>query len=65
MKCPHCEYQYGWNWINDEYKKSEGDLGDFYSLSNSIQMTRSRAYYPDETAAVYACPSCGKLFIEV
>lgn len=56
---------YGWEWTEKEYVEHKGEAGDFYSLSNSIQMTRSRAYCSDETANVYACPSCGKLFIEV
>lgn len=70
MICPYCNYTHGWGWYpkdsnpaEDEYKKVEGEKGDFYSLSNNIKMERGYDSWNSEKASVYVCPSCRKLFI--
>ncbi len=69
MKCPKCEYHHGWDWVyaNDDisgnYVETDGGDGDFYDLA--IDVSRQRLYHEDERKKVYACPSCGCLFIDV
>jgi uncharacterized C2H2 Zn-finger protein len=60
MKCPHCEYLNGWNLETASIE--EGDQGYFFSLP--IKMEREREREVDREA-VYACPKCGKLFIDI
>lgn len=55
MKCPHCEYRDR----DDEYKR----IGDeFYELP--VQMEQQQDYGQHRRAYLYACPECGKAFIE-
>ncbi len=61
MKCPHCEYQHGGGWVQDEYQRVEGYKGDFYKMLSSVE----RKFPYKEYREVYACPSCGKLFIDL
>lgn len=62
MICPHCNYESGWNSTLMEIVK--GVKGDFYTLP--IEVTRSTPFYkPEDRKDVHACPSCGKMFIEV
>ena len=53
MKCPHCEYF---------DKEIDGDDGDFYRLP--IKMEREESYRTEQRC-LYACPKCGKTFIDV
>lgn len=64
MKCPHCEYQHGGGWVQDEYQRVERYKGDFYKMpSNAYRNIHYEDRY--ECKTVYACPSCGKLFIDL
>lgn len=60
MKCPACKYKH-------EYDK-EGRSGEFFVLSNQVVAERSDrgSYTRDkEIQSVFACPSCGLLFIPI
>ena len=61
MKCPHCNYQY--MTYTDDGEQFDY-CGDFYVLP--IKMEResqdNRTYI--ERTDLYACPACGKTFIE-
>jgi hypothetical protein len=66
MKCPYCEYENGCS--GEKLDNDDESEGDFYSLSNDVAMNRgSDAFWGNSTNAkiVYACPHCGKIFIEV
>lgn len=54
MECPHCEYKDKWN--------APGDEGDFYRLP--VEVSRERQFQT-ERETLYACPKCGKTFIQV
>lgn len=62
MKCPHCSYQYGIDWDDDELLSVEGEQGKFWKLA--IQMEREQGWGPTEKTSLYACPGCSKTFIE-
>lgn len=62
MKCPHCEYEHGWS--GEEMDVSKGKEGEFFQLSNSIQMERSGSYGGTDKRYVYGCPACNKLFMD-
>lgn len=62
MICPHCEYEHGCNYDLD--KEIKGDKGTFYELP--IEMTKRDAWESEtEIRILYACPSCGKTFIDI
>jgi len=61
MKCPFCNYNYGYNrkTRKDEYPEE----GDFYTLP--IQMERGKYdRYKFERKDLCACPKCKHLFID-
>lgn len=60
MKCPNCGYEHGWSSEKDE--RIDGDKGEFYSISNAIEMARGRWY--EQTRDIHGCPSCGIIFIQ-
>jgi hypothetical protein len=62
MECPHCNYFTGYNF--ETHKTIDGKNGDFYTLSNDIALERSCGFMETESKDLYACPDCGKLFIE-
>lgn len=60
MVCPHCKYENGWN---DELEKQiNGEKGKFYK---SILPMQKKTWYDDEQRTLYACPACGKTFINI
>ena len=62
MICPHCEYEHGWNYEREENVIGKKEL--FYTLP--VEMKRTHTYGSvTEREIIYACPSCGKTFIEV
>ena len=66
MKCPHCNYEHGYNEEND--KKKIGKEGDFYVLSNEIGAIKENQcgdgnYGFLDQICIFACPKCKKLFI--
>ncbi len=63
MKCPYCDYEHGWS--GDKMESVKGAEGDFFNLSNQVQMRRDNEYrgYGDETRSVFGCPSCNKIFM--
>lgn len=64
MKCPYCDYEYGWN--GDVMKIIHGEEGDFYRVSNGIQMVQQvpQYYYSNNVKELYGCPSCNKIFMD-
>ena len=65
MKCPHCEYEHGFTWHEDEPVNVEGDHGGFWKLPNVMERHDSGSYNDDrETTVLYACPKCKKTFID-
>ena len=65
MKCPNCNYSDGYDFeIN---KRIEGEFGEFFELSNGVEMIRDdRGSYirEFERTNVYGCPKCKILFME-
>lgn len=62
MKCPHCEYQHGLDWNEDELENVEGEQGEFWKLT--LELERQRGWSPAEKTSLYACPRCSKTFID-
>jgi len=60
MKCPHCEYSDGVD-PEQNYKKIDGDSGAFYRLPVKVEREEN---YRTEQKTLFACPKCGKTFIE-
>ena len=61
MICPHCKYEHGWR--NEQDINIIGDKGGFYQ--HPVEVKRREPWSEIEMAEVYACPSCGILFIDV
>lgn len=61
MKCPHCEYIYGWD---DEAGDFGKDItpkeGRFYAS----QVKLERESYDRDEVRLYGCPKCFKTFID-
>lgn len=61
MKCPHCDYMHGTEWIGEVLENIEGDAGRFFELPVKLER---RVYHEMRQAQLMACPSCLKTFIE-
>jgi len=64
MKCPYCGYEHGWS--GEQMAKVEGKEGEFFSLSNDVEMTRRDrgSYTRDyESRSLNGCPKCLKVFM--
>lgn len=66
MICPHCGYEHGFHWKDDEPKTVTGAHGDFFELSNDVKMVRANNDYwrTEDSRSLYGCPSCNKLFMD-
>ena len=64
MKCPHCDYVDG-ELDEDGWDLIKGDKGKFFALSGEGVMFRPCPIYKREYKNLFACPNCGKTFIEV
>lgn len=62
MKCPHCEYQDGYEWNEGELESVEGEHGKFWTLP--VEMQREHGWGPTERSSLYACPGCKKTFVD-
>ena len=64
MKCPHCEYENGYD---DESVYQDGEHGDFWFPEIQMRREVGRDYdYDDDgkrEAHMVGCPSCDKCFI--
>jgi len=60
MECPHCKYKHGW--CSEEARTIDGADGEFYRLSNNIEMER-QSYDGKATRDLFGCPSCDKIFM--
>lgn len=66
MKCPHCNYAHGFYWDGDDPVDICGDEGEFYRLPIGVERERRFSYNPEpERETLYACPKCGKTFIDI
>lgn len=79
MKCPHCKYEDDGDIVDGKWVESKKEHGAHYSISTEeFDSTRGsesyhkcqpsiiaeRGYgYRQESRSVYACASCGILFI--
>lgn len=62
MKCPHCNYIYGYCFdMQEEIKQDEGD---FFKLPVRMERDSDSFYSSQDTRNLYACPKCTKTFIE-
>ena len=57
MKCPYCEYE-------ATEATDERDKGEFWELSNSVELERRSGYIRDQTAVLRGCPACKKVFVD-
>lgn len=65
MECPSCNYQDGYEWIDDKYVEVEGEHGDFYRLPIRLEREDNGSYYRStESVAVFGCPNpeCRNVF---
>jgi len=64
MKCPHCNYEYGFRLNEDSSTENiSGEYGDFYQLDINFKR-KSDSYYKDyDEKSAFACPSCQIVFI--
>jgi len=69
MICPHCEYENGGKMDCDknEWVEIEGNKGSFWVSKLDMERNEGSDCYSNgyEKTKLYACPSCGKTFIEV
>jgi len=65
MKCPYCDYSSGWD--GETMTDIDGEHGNFYQLSNSVQMVRDEHIYSSvfDKKTVCGCPKCGKIFMNL
>ena len=64
MKCPNCEYKYGYEWDADELEGEDhyGEYGVFYK--SPVKLEREYGYGPGmDQRSVYGCPSCRIVFM--
>lgn len=65
MKCPNCGYIHGYEWVDDEYVKVDGDEGDFFTISNNIYAQRPTGrHWEHDSRNLFGCPKCNIVFIE-
>ena len=67
MECPYCKYKNGWvpSPEPDEVGKDHlGEEGEFFLLPIEMKRTNPHNTFATEEASVYACPNCGRVFIE-
>jgi transposase-like protein len=57
MICPYCGYEHTYT--------NTGKKGTFFTLSVPMIQSADGYGYWDVKETLYACPSCGKTFIEV
>lgn len=62
MKCPHCNYEYGYS--VEENSNIEGEHGEFYKIGNNVKMVKQHDYLGNKTLNLYGCPSCMKVFMD-
>lgn len=62
MKCPYCNYINGYDF--DENKIIHGTEGDFFMFPIKMEREGIEFHSSGETASVYGCPKCNKIFIE-
>lgn len=56
LYCPYCKYK--------ETKITENkNKGEFWELSNDVNLIRNISVYKQQEAYVMGCPSCKKIFI--
>ena len=63
MTCPHCKYKNGYVEGKDGF--IEGKKGGFFFTSNSPLERITDGGKNREVKTLYACPNCGKTFINV
>lgn len=63
MKCPHCEYENGYDYENN--REVGGEHGDFWYPEIKMRREVDRDYYDDGKREAYmaGCPKCKKCFI--
>lgn len=62
MKCPNCGYEHGFN--NEICKWVEGELGDYFKLSNGMKIVRDVNWqYQQEERELLGCPRCNSVFM--
>lgn len=55
--CPHCSYK-------ETENKYDRDSGNFWKLTNNICLERDTDFFEVQSAYIYGCPSCKKLFVK-
>ena len=64
MKCPNCEYEYEWDWVDGIQEKIKGDDAFLYpSFSNDISLSHPDKYNQKNDLELVMCPKCGILFV--
>ncbi len=66
MECPFCNYKEG-EYDYKKKKKIGGKEGDFFKLSNDVEMIRrDEGSYTrtHEKRNIYGCPKCKKIFMD-
>jgi hypothetical protein len=56
MECPYCKYT-----IDDNGKDREA--GQFWKLTNDVQLERDTYLFEKQTAKIYGCPQCKLIFV--
>lgn len=68
IECPHCNYKHG-GFLNDsgDWEDIETKEGEFWTHPLTMKRNEGSDWYSngDKETPLYACPSCGKTFIEV
>lgn len=61
MKCPHCNYEHGYN--ANIMDNVEGEHGEFFELKEYL--TKDNFPYAKKTVSLFGCPECCKTFIKM
>jgi len=57
MKCPYCGYE--------ATKTTEDrEKGEFWELSNRVELERSSGFMENQKALLRGCPACKKVFVD-
>jgi len=65
MKCPNCQYEYKWDWIEGIHTIIKGKHKfRTLKLSNDIYPFFINKMFKNEATRISICPQCGTLFIE-
>ncbi len=56
MECPYCKYE-------DTDASEDRNSGNFWTLSNDIELSRETGLFDKQKANIKGCPNCKRIFV--